>query len=430
MKIQGIRWGVWGYGVVGKSVARFLHEHGAQVSIYDQNSLGQTQELPYTIYQPDQLTSFLEEQSQIVPSPGIDIKYYYATHNHKFIAELDLFYTFFKKPIIAITGSVGKTTITRIMSMFLEKAGYKIITGGNIGLGMCDFIAQQDQYDTAVLEVSSFQLEYIQCFAPHLAIITPFHPNHLDRHKTIKNYRSAKLNILKYQTESDYAVVPYVLKRFALYTSAQTSWYRQNRFNIFIDHLPQLTFKENMNIIFQAILTLGFNPFQAITILRTITLNQEHRLEHVKTIHSVEYINDSKATTPASTLAAVNFLNNKPIHLLLGGLSKGVCRKDLIKSLQNKVKRVYCFGAEADTLYAWCQEYGIPAQSTIDLSSCVADAQKKATPNEIILLSPGGSSYDLFKNYQERGDEFKKIIFKCDDIIINNNRYSKSSKQQ
>lgn len=412
MKIQGITWGVWGYGVVGKSVARFLHAHGAQVSIYDQNPIAHAKELPFTIYQPDQLSSFLEEQSQIVPSPGIDITSYYATYTYKFVAELDLFYTFFKKPIIAITGSVGKTTITRIVSMFLEKAGYKILTGGNIGLGMCDFIAQQDQYDMAVLEVSSFQLEYIQCFAPHLAIITPFHPNHLDRHKTIKNYRNAKLNILKYQTENDYAVSPYVLKRFALYTSAQTSWYRKNTFNIFIDLLPQLTFKENMNIIFLAILRLGFDPLQAIALLQTITLNQEHRLEHVKTINNVDYINDSKATTPASTLAAVDFLNNKPIHLLLGGLSKGVCRKDLIKSLQHKVKKVYCFGAEAQQLHAWCQEYAIPADCSLDLPSCMTNAEKQACSNEIILLSPAGSSYDLFKNYQERGNEFKLLIQK------------------
>jgi UDP-N-acetylmuramoylalanine--D-glutamate ligase len=410
MKIRNVRWGIWGYGVVGKSVARFLHAHGAHVSIYDQKLLALNNNEPFTIYQPDQLATFLEEQSSIVPSPGVDITNYYATYRKKIVPELDLFYNFFKKPIIAITGSVGKTTITRIISLFLEKSGLNVLTGGNIGLGMCDLIAQQDQCDIAVLEVSSFQLEHIQQFAPTLAVITPFHPNHLDRHKTLKSYRDAKLTILKYQTENDRAVIPQTLKKYAPYASAQIYTYRKNHSDPLTAFLPQLSFKENMNIICAVIHALEMDSLLAITFMRTISLKQEHRLEHVATIDGVQFINDSKATTPVSTLAAVHYFKDKPIHLLLGGLSKGVCRENLIQSLQFLVKKVYCFGSEALQLSTWCQQYGIPTACHTNLTSCIAEAQKEAQKDEIVLLSPGGSSYDLFKDYQERGNCFKNHI--------------------
>lgn len=418
MDIKGIKWGVWGYGVVGQSVARFLHSQGAHVTIYDKNPIPQTQDLPYTICQPDQLPLFLEEQSQIVPSPGIDITAYYATYSKKFIPELDLFYAFFKKPIIAITGSVGKTTITRILSLFLEKAGYRVLTGGNIGLGMCDLIAQQENCDFAVLEVSSFQLEHIKIFAPFLSIITPFHPNHLDRHKTIKNYRDAKLAILKYQTEDNFAVVPQQLKKYIPYASPKISWYSKNKFCPLVELLPEITFKENLNIIGAAINTLGFDLFKAASVMHTVTFHQEHRLEYVKTVDNVDYINDSKATTPASTRAAVDFFKNRPIHLLLGGLSKGVCRENLIRSLHNSVKSIHCFGAEADQLYGWCTKYQIPATYSNDLESSIKKAQEIACDKEIILLSPAGSSYDLFKDYQERGNIFKEFVQKKNHVKL------------
>lgn len=409
MNIKNIQWGVWGYGVVGKSVAQFLHERGARVAIYDQKNDITIPE-QYTVYRSSELQAFLEEQLNIVPSPGIDISEHYATYHTKFVSELDLFYTFFKKPIIAITGSVGKTTITRILSMFLENVGYRILTGGNIGTGMCELIDQQKDCDFAILEVSSFQLEYNKIFSPFLAIITPFYPNHLDRHKTVTAYRNAKLRILTYQTQECSAIIPQALIKYCKRTKSTIIGYQKNKKDRLIKKFPPLTFPENMNILAKIIRVLNIDQSLAIAAMHSIALKQEHRLEHVIAHNDIHFINDSKSTTPASTLAAVNYYKGKSIHLLLGGLSKGICRKQLIQSLQSRVTKIYCFGDESLQLYNWCKMYDIPASHHQNLSRCLTDAYKNAEQNSIILLSPAGSSYDLFKNYEERGTLFKKQV--------------------
>jgi UDP-N-acetylmuramoylalanine--D-glutamate ligase len=410
MHIQGTSWGVWGFGVVGQSVARFLHERGAVVNIYDHKPIEAQRALGYTIYQPDQLASFLAEQALIVPSPGVDIRMHYATHGSKIISEVDLFYAFFKKPIIAITGSVGKTTITRLLSLILEKLGHRLLTGGNVGLGMCDLIALQSTCDYAVLELSSFQLEYAQQFKSHLSIITPLHPNHLDRHETMDQYINAKLTIIAQHTSDGLAILPHSVKNYASRYPGTTLWYEETPTNPRAFTLPPVTFPQNWDIILKSLtlLDVDWNRFESIA--PSITLTQEHRLEYVTTRNGVAYYNDSKSTTAASTLAAVDYFAGKAVHLILGGLSKGVNRKNLIESLQNKIAHVYCFGQEAEQLHGWCQEYTLTSSSHPTLEECIQIVNKQIRTNDIVLFSPGGSSYDLFKEYQERGNQFKTLV--------------------
>src|SRR5690606_28349772 len=141
------------------------------------------------------LNTFLENNSYIIPSPGINV-YPYASFAHKWLAELDLFNSEYKKPIIAITGTVGKTSVTHLLDQLLQKYTQRVLTGGNIGIGMLDLLSHPENTDVSLLEVSSFQLELCKSFAPDLAIWTTFSENHLDRHETIDKYFDAKYRIL------------------------------------------------------------------------------------------------------------------------------------------------------------------------------------------------------------------------------------------
>lgn len=219
MKLQQKQIGIWGLGVVGWSVLRYLiarrgqEQPGVptgQLVVFEQrvltaNELVQLQNWGVTVALT--LEQFLTECAVIIPSPGIDLRPYQA-YQAKFFSELDLFYAGFTKPILAVTGSLGKTTVTTVVSELLSKLGYRVGVGGNIGVGMCDLIAQQADFDLAVLELSSFQLELAQQFRPHWALWTNFHPNHLDRHADLAGYFGAKLKLFAQQQTQDVGILP------------------------------------------------------------------------------------------------------------------------------------------------------------------------------------------------------------------------------
>lgn len=218
------RIGVWGFGRVGKSVAHLLHAQGHIISVMTKDALTEDEKIlvkkyDFHVYTQNEKEEFFNHNDHIVPSPGVDIRSDYQTQNGKWLTELDLFYTHCKKPIIAITGTVGKTTITTLLNHILKAYEVNICTGGNIGIPMCDLIMQPDTFmksdvksdEYALLEVSSFQLEYCKQFAPRLAIWTNLAPNHLDRHETYDAYFDAKYAILAHQKITDKALVPLAL---------------------------------------------------------------------------------------------------------------------------------------------------------------------------------------------------------------------------
>ncbi len=199
--------GVWGFGTSGQAITRFLLARGYRVNVYDQKPIL----LPLThehlrYYAPDKLIPFLQDHQHIVPSPGIDLRPY-GEHQTKFISELDVFYSAWQKKIIGITGTIGKTTVTHLLSQLIPAAGLTLATGGNIGIGMLDLVASQDRASAALLELSSFQLEGAHLQAPDLMIITNIYPNHLDRHGSQEAYTAAKLRPLTLQTADQQALV-------------------------------------------------------------------------------------------------------------------------------------------------------------------------------------------------------------------------------
>lgn len=447
------RVGIWGFGIVGKAAVNYLHTQGYRLSVMDkriptEQELDDLKEKNITWYDENtekSLNSFFYSHEFIIPSPGINISATrYATHKDKWLHELDFFYALFDKPIIAITGSIGKTSTTHILDQLFKQLSVPVAVGGNIGTPTFDLINQQDTVDYALLEVSSFQLNHCKKFAPFLAIWTNFHPNHLDHHGTEQEYFLAKENILSYQKKDQLSLIPFALRDkvsppvaghkrsyFAtnspdtqqlttLHTNEQIYYLKNNTVmrytqgvHISLMHLTpaltDLTFIENIVLLTAACDLIHLDVTALETIACTMQL-PEHRIEKTGTINTIDFYNDSKATTTASTLAAVEKLHNRPLHLFLGGLSKGVDRAPFIAQLKNTVKHIYCFGREADALYTMCAYNNIPTSQHTTLDNAVHSCLLAIQPGDCVLLSPAGSSYDLYKNYEQRGKHFKELV--------------------
>jgi UDP-N-acetylmuramoylalanine--D-glutamate ligase len=442
--------GIWGFGVVGKAAAHYLAQAGAQVEILDSRQLSEEEQhlirdlkaIRSQQQDPAAVEAFLTRNDYIIVSPGVDTRVY-TSFSHKFIAEFDLFQAAYTKTKITITGSVGKTTITHLLSHIIRSYNPKWWTGGNIGNSVLDVLASQDQTDGAIIEASSFQLDQCKTFAPDLAIITNIYPNHLDRHGSLENYIKAKAKIFAHQHEDQIVLLPLALKDtfdlskvrscihyFSLNKPAQEviqqlsnnsilfytednhiKAYNAGKYITLIDIaiLPTISFVENWLIIC-AVLFLFQLPVDNLQDIVAHARLPEHRLELVATINGIDLYNDSKGTSTAATLAAVEKLKARPIILILGGTGKGVDRTPFIKDLKSKVKAIICFGKERDTLAAACETYDIPHDTTETIEQALQASIARAQSGDQIVFSPAGASFDQFKNYEERGSRFKECV--------------------
>ena len=501
-KSKLVKIGIWGFGKVGKAGLEYFAQKNCEIQVLDKRKITQeeiaciTKNIPGDIYPPITITEeskekkeeFLEHNNIILASPGIDLRKY-KKYKHKFITELDILQKEFCKPVISITGSVGKTTVTHILSHVLSHAlshklknknnKKRIWTGGNIGTPILKLIQEKKNKNTinlAILEVSSYQLEYCKIFAPDIALWTNLYPNHLDRHGNLKNYFNAKLQIIKHQKEHQSALLPLeIFKYFKKFgynlESIKSKLYffsknkpekekicelkkiknihalfylnkNKNIIKLLLQDMSEITigsitpeapltsftFPENILLILSALnifnITQGLSDvkIKKIDIKKIKPPSIEHRIEKIRTINHIDFYNDSKSTTMASTTAAVKKLANKPIILLLGGLSKGVDRTSLIKKIK-KIKKspikIISFGAEAQILKNLCIQEKLPCKSCETLEHAIKLGFAWAKPHEQVLLSPSGSSFDLFKNFEERGAQFKNIVFQIEKKVNN-----------
>lgn len=444
--------GIWGFGVVGKSAARYLQPICSKLELLDKRELTDNEkqlarQLNASCYQGNtaqEIEEFLNRNDAVIVSPGVDTRPF-ASFAHKFVSELDLLHASYKKPIIAITGSVGKTTVTHILGHILQSVNKAWWVGGNIGTGMLDLLSVKDQTCGAILEVSSFQLEHCRTFAPHLAIITNIFPNHIDRHGSFEEYVKAKCAIFSHLGPDDHALLPCCLHS-QLDTKIKLHDHlhffdatgpadnvigkisQQNLHTFYLDHqsiidacndhiqpliainqLPDITFTQNWLIICAALRLLNVGVPDLNKAVANLTM-PAHRLEKVATINGIDFYNDSKGTTPAATLAAVEKLKNRPTIVLLGGLSKGVDRTQLINQLAGQVKSLVLFGKEHAELAKASHNAKISYQEAITLENALNMAVQMAQPGDQIVLSPAGSSFDQFEHYQARGDYFKECV--------------------
>jgi len=375
----------------------------------------------------------------VVKSPGIPdhIALIQKLHNARIsvISEIEFASLFTKANIIGITGSNGKTTTTMMVHHILNQAGMDVAIGGNIG----DSFAKQVLNNNAnyVLELSSFQLDGIEKFRPHIAIITNITPDHLDRYDyKFENYIASKFRIAMNQTAEDYliydaddeVIVSYInthpiqsnLVPFSLTKKVENGAYLEHN-NITIEFNNTDIIMSTTNLALDGKHNIK-NAMAASTVahllkIRKATIREslegfqgaEHRLEQVLTIHKVKYVNDSKATNVNATYYALESMNT-PTVWIVGGVDKGNDYSSLFPFINEKVKAIICLGKNNESLF---DAFGNMVDTIIEtqyMSEAVKIAYNIATPGEAVLLSPACASFDLFENYEDRGQQFKAAV--------------------
>jgi len=436
---------VVGLGKSGVASALFLKAHGARVTVSDakpQAELGE--DIPILLDQGIAVETgghgerTFRGQDLIVVSPGVPVDapplVQARALGENVIGEIELAAQFLRGPLVAITGSNGKTTTTTLAGEIIAAGGFRTVVGGNIGTPAISLVEQATPETVTVLEVSSFQLETIQTFRPNVAVILNVTPDHLDRHRTFAAYADAKARIFENQTAAHFTVLNAddptcnelasrtkgTLYRFSRKNEVTQGAYAKDAKIFFRDkggqreimQVSEIPLKGSHNVenalagICVGML-MGCAPEKIAHAVRGFKA-VEHRLEYVATIRGVEYFNDSKATNVDATIKALeSFPAN--IHLILGGKDKGSDYTVLNDLLRARVKRVYTIGAAAAKI-----ESQIKGAADIfhaeTLDNAIKRAAASAQPGDIVLLAPACASFDQFKSYEHRGRTFKEIV--------------------
>src|SRR5712672_852499 len=427
MELKDKRVLVVGLGKSGVASALFLKARGARVTVSDTKSGDELRnEMPdlldhgITVETGEHGERTFREQDLIVVSPGVPVDapplVQARSVGGEIIGEIELAAQFLPGPIVAITGSNGKTTTTTLTGEILTAGGFPALVGGNIGTPAISLVEQAKPESVIVLEVSSFQLETIRTFRPKVAVVLNVTPDHLDRHRTFEAYVDAKARMFENQQGGDFAVLNAddpTCVAMAARTRAQVFWFsRQKEVKqggwvregnvLFRDGQGQrevmqvseipLKGAHNLENVLAAVCAgglIGCVPEkirQAVRDFKAV----EHRLEFVATIRGVDYYNDSKATNVDATIKALeSFPAN--IHLILGGKDKGSDYSVLNGLLRERVKQVYTIGTAAEKIARQIREAAriVPA---VTLENAVHRASATAQPGDIVLLAPACAS--------------------------------------
>ena len=354
------------------------------------------------------------------------------------ISEIEFASRYTKATIIGITGSNGKTTTTMLTNHILKSAGLNVGMAGNIGDSYAKMVAERD-FDYYVLEISSFQLDGIVDFKPHIAILTNITPDHLDRYGyKFENYIASKFRIAENQTKEDYliydaddeVIVDWLRKNpvqskllpFSINKKLDEGAFLEidkiiiktdnNTIEMGTDALA-LEGKHNLKNTMAASTAANLISIRKETIRRSIENFQgaEHRLEKVLKIHHVQYVNDSKATNVNATYYALDSMKT-PTVWIVGGVDKGNDYKELMSLVREKVKAIICLGMDNSKIKDAFGNVVDLVVETYAMDEAVKVAYKIAERGDTVLLSPACASFDLFKNYEDRGNQFKAAIKK------------------
>jgi UDP-N-acetylmuramoylalanine--D-glutamate ligase len=449
MELNGKRVLVVGLGKSGVASALFLKKHGARVSVSDTKSGDELRnEIPVlldhgiTVETGGHGERTFRGQDLIVVSPGVPVDapplVQARSLGETVIGEIELAAQFLPGPIVAITGSNGKTTTTTLAGEIMTAAGFSTLVGGNIGTPAISLAERARPETVIVLEVSSFQLETIQTFRPKVAVVLNVTPDHLDRHRTFEIYANAKARIFENQQAEDFAVLnadDATCVAMAARTKAQVFWFSRHkevqhgawvrdgrilfrdsagqREILQVSEIP-LKGAHNLENILAAVcagVLMGCAPEkirQAVRDFKAV----EHRLEFVATVNGVDYYNDSKATNVDATIKALeSFPAN--IHLILGGKDKGSDYSVLNDLLRQRVKRVYTIGAAAakiESQIVSSKNGGPELVHAETLENALRKAHAAAQSGDVVVLAPACASFDQFKSYEHRGQVFKEIV--------------------
>ena len=385
--------------------------------------------------------SLILNANVVMKSPGISDKVAIvkklAEKAIPVISEIEFAFPFTNAQIIAITGSNGKTTTTMLTYHLLQQAGLKVAIGGNIGKSFAWQVAEEN-FDYYVLEISSFQLDGCYQFCPYIAIITNISPDHLDRYDyKYQNYINSKFRITQNQTKSDYLIydaddieikkmihnnqnIKAQLIPFSIAQKVEKGVFLNNSImevKITDEELAiptetmALEGKHNLKNAMAATAVANLLRIRKQTIRESLSNfhGVEHRLEKVQKIQNVQYINDSKATNVNSVFYALDSMT-APTIWIVGGVDKGNDYYELMALVNEKVKSIICIGLDNAKII---EAFGSVVEVMVEvesMSDAVKTAQRLAEKGDTVLLSPACASFDLFKNYEDRGNQFKEAV--------------------
>ena len=451
---------VVGLGLTGMAVARFLKKRGALVMVTDQAAeetlepqAQKIREMGISMELGRHRSQTFEKADLIVLSPGvphtIEPLLRAKEHGIPVIGEIELASRFIKEPILAVTGTNGKTTTSEILGSMLVHSGFKVFVGGNIGNPLIGYADGEQKADFIVAEISSFQLDTIDTFKPKIGVLLNITVDHLDRYPNFDAYAASKIRIFKNQQPDDIAVLngsdPLVrslsepLKSTRLYypsladkeegalnngtkihfhfseskkpgkkgplahLASRDQWF----LNVAGLKLIGRHNLENAAAAALAALAAGASP-EAVQEALNLYQGAAHRLEHIDTIHGVDFVNDSKATNVDAVIRAVESFK-KPVVLIMGGLDKGGNFQALREVLARQTKKLIVMGKAAARIQSALEDT-VPTISAASMADAVKQAYRIVSPDNVILLSPGCASFDMYDNYVQRGEDFRKAV--------------------
>jgi len=439
---------VLGAGVSGISVAHILQQSGAQVTLSDAKGLQLLKKQDFSLIKDSgvvlalgrQDEQLLETVDYVVISPGIsiDIPLIKAARRKGItvMSEIEIAYRLCSVPMVAITGTNGKTTTTTLIGEMMKVAKRDVAVGGNIGLALSQEVAQVGEKGIVIAEISSFQLEGIINFRPHIAAILNITPDHLDRHHSMENYIAMKERVFANQNNNDYIVLNYddaIVRDMSNRVTSQVFFFsRQTDLTsgIFVkdgmitikwagEMTPvcpitdiQLRGGHNIENILAACGVAFLAGVKVADMVQTIHdfIGVEHRIELVTRVEDVAYYNDSKATNPESSIKALEAFEGN-IILIAGGRDKNTDLTAFMQLVKEKVDHLILIGEAAKRFKVAAWEYGVKnIHDAVSLPDAVKLAHGLASSPQVVLLSPACASYDMFNSYEERGRLFKKLV--------------------
>jgi UDP-N-acetylmuramoylalanine--D-glutamate ligase len=414
---------VVGLGGSGIAASRLLLEKGAAVWITEKADNVKIQNIAHEFVQKGAVVEigkhtedFVREKDFIVISPGVNARHEVVLWAEKYkipvISELELASWYIDYPLICVTGTNGKSTVTTLVDYILKCAGKRTIGCGNLGMPLSEVVLNYKNLDYGVVEVSSFQLEFIKEFKPYISVWLNFSYDHLDHHASMDEYLKAKLRVFENQTSSDWAVIYYEENKRVGGLKAKKIIYGDKSGVEFVVEDAFLKGKHNHDNIQAAFAVSKICGVESEIIKNAVKAFRplSHRMEYVDTIDNVTFIDDSKATNVHAVIPALNSLNY-PVILILGGRDKGDDFTRLKDFIKEKVKTLIVIGEAKEKIIKQLKGVvDIFEASTLD--EAVQNAMKCSVPGGTVMLSPGCSSFDMFKDYKERGENFKEAVTK------------------
>lgn len=422
MDLSGKKVLVVGLGISGISASRLLLARGANLWITEREDNPQVRTAAEDLTRQGAVIElgrhtqdFLKDKDLVVISPGVlpnnEIIKWANNYKIPIVSELELASWYVTYPLVCITGTNGKSTVTSLIDHIFRYAGKKSVACGNLGMPLSEIVLNHKDLDVAVVEVSSFQLEYIKDFKPKVSIWLNFSYDHLDHHLDMEEYLKAKLRIFKNQGKDDWAIINYrELDRVGNIKAKKFIYGKGNYSGV-----TQLKGRHNEENILAAVTTARIYGIKDQVIKDAVKGFRplEHRMEFAANINGTDFINDSKATNVHAVIQALEGLPN-PVILILGGRDKGDDFTRLRDIVKEKADCVVVLGEAKEKIIS--QLAGVvpfyEAQTIEDAVECAYGKVPAGRAGATVLLSPGCSSFDMFRDYEERGEKFKEAVIK------------------